>query len=90
MPRLSLGNKILFYILAIIFAMLSLADVIYGLFPFLVGIIISTVSAIIFFGACYYLIRDINYGITEKIKPAIYENPFMNRVFSDYKYRTVL
>lgn len=89
-PSLSSGKKILCYTLAIIFVILSLADVIYGLFPFAVRIIIDTAAAIIFFGACYYLIRDINYGIREKLKPAIYENPFTNRVFSDYKYRTML
>lgn len=89
-PSLSSGKKILCYTLAIIFVILSLADVIYGVFPFAVRIIIDTAAAIIFFGACYYLIRDINYGIREKLKPAIYENPFTNRVFSDYKYRTML
>lgn len=88
-PALRLRYRLLLYILTIVFAALSLLNVINAIFPYIIGIICYTLAGCTLFATCYYLVRDIC-RMREKVKPGVKANPFANRVTTDYRYRTVL
>lgn len=90
MPYLNLGCRLLLYAATVVLAALSLMDTIWDILPDFAGIMIYVMAACTLFCACCYLVRDIKYGIKEKIKPGIKANPVTNRLAGDYRYRTVL
>lgn len=89
-PVLRLPYRILLYLLTIVFAALSLVNVIMETFHFMIGITFYVCAAITLSASCYYMAINIRYSVKEKIIPVIEANPFTNRVTKDYRYRTVI
>lgn len=89
-PTLRLRCKLLLYAMTILFALLSIVNVINEMFPDVVGILCYILAACTLVVSCYYLIADMKYGVKQKIKPGIEANPFTKRVSRDYRYRTVV
>lgn len=89
-PALRLCYRILLYLSALFFVVLSLLQVVTEVFHSILGIAIYALAAIALFLACYYLAVDVRYGIKEKVKPGINANPFTRRLAGDYRYRTVM
>ena len=89
-PDLNLPSKLLLYTATVLFSALSLIDVICNRFPFAVGIVFYILAAAALTASCYYLINDLMYGVKGKLRPGIEKNPIAKRIFSDYRYRTVL
>lgn len=69
---------------------LSLLHVSVNCFSYIAGIICYVLAAVTFTVSCYYIIVHIRQDIRETIKPAIAANPYMNRVTTDYRLRTIL
>lgn len=90
MPGLKLRYKLLLYLLTILFVTLSLIQVITETFDNPVGIAVYSLATITLFLSCCYLAPDLRYGIREKVRPGIEENPFTRRLTGDYRYRTVM
>lgn len=89
LPHLSVVARLLLYILTIIFAAVSLMNVIQGLFPYFVGIMCYVLAGCSLSAACLYLIKDIRSGLRERVEQAIKARPFTRRLTADYRYRTV-
>ena len=89
-PNLRLRYKILLYLCMILSAALALADVIMGLFPFMVGIIIYVAAACTLFASCYYIVIDLRHGIKDVVKPTVKSNRYVGRLTTDYRLRTLL
>ena len=89
-PKLGLWRKLLLYLATVVFAALSLADVIWEMFPAAVGILFYTLAAITFAASCCYLISDLTGGVSGRLRPEIEKHSFVKRVVTDYRYRTVL
>ena len=88
-PSLRFRYRLLLYLLTIVFAVLSLVNVIMETFHFIIGIVFYVCAAITLSASCYYMVINIRYRIKEKIIPVIEANPFTRRVTKDYRYRTV-
>lgn len=69
---------------------LSLLHVSVNCFSYIAGIICYVLAAVTFTVSCYYIIVHIRQDIRETIKPAIAANPYMNKVTTDYRLRTIL
>lgn len=89
-PALKLEYRLLLYIVTIIFAVLSLVNVVLEAFHFIVGIAFYVCAAVTLSASCYYLTVNIRHSVREKIVPGIEANPLANRVTKDYRYRTVI
>lgn len=89
-PEMKVQFRLLLYLASLIFGALSIAETLYGYFHPAIDIIIYVIAACGIFSSCYYLVYDFTYGIRVKIRPAIESNDFTNRVYKDYRYRTVL
>jgi len=59
-------------------------------FAYPIEIAIYVLAACTLFSGCYYLVSDVQYGIKEIIKPQIVENPYTNRIVTDYSLRIVI
>lgn len=59
-------------------------------FSYFAGIICYVLAAVTLTASCYYIIVHIRQDIRETIKPAIAANPYMNKVATDYRLRTIL
>lgn len=90
MPKLRIGYRILLYFSMILFATLSLLNVTVKCFSYIMGIAIYVLAAVTLFTGIYYLVIDFRFGIKETLKPAVISNPYVNKVASDYRLRTVL
>lgn len=89
-PGLRIGFRLLLYIITLFFCVLSIAETIYGYFHFAVDIVIYVIAACSLTAACYYLIQDLRGGVKEIIRVVTEGNELANRLYSDYRYRTVL
>ncbi|MFT4005662.1 MAG: hypothetical protein QM683_08485 [Lacrimispora sp.] len=89
-PQLRVKFRLLLYLASLIFGALSIMETILGYFYPVVDIIIYVIAACGIFLSCYYLICNFNYGIRLKVRPVIESNDFTNRVYKDYRFRTVL
>lgn len=89
-PALRLRYRLLLYLLTVIFGVLSLVQVIAEIFCFAVSIVIYVAAAVTLFVSCYYLMLDIRYGATKKVKRGIEAHAFTRRMAGDYRYRTVM
>lgn len=89
-PKLKVQFRLLLYLASLIFGALSIAETLYGYFYPAIDIILYVIAACVIFSSCYYIIYDFTYGVKLKIRPVIESNSFTNRVYKDYRYRTVL
>ncbi|MGL6198877.1 MAG: hypothetical protein ACRC3H_08080 [Lachnospiraceae bacterium] len=78
------------YFFMVLFVSLSLISMIFNCFAYPIEIAFYVLAACNLFSGCYYLISDVQYGIKEIIKPQIVENPYTNRIVTDYRLRTVI
>lgn len=90
LPKLKLRFRLLLYLATLISCILSVAESVSGYFPFAIEIIIYVVAAVSLAAACFYLVQDIQRGMKGIVNPVIEGNALVNRVYSDYRYRTVL
>lgn len=89
-PMPPFGIRLVFYLAAVVFAVLSCLQAADGRFGMILGVGIYVLAAVMLAVSCCYLVLDIRYGIKEKVKPGIEANPFANRMTKDYHYRTVM
>ncbi len=90
MPVLRLRYRLLLYLLTAVFVTLSLIQVAAEVFCSIAGIVIYVLAAVTLgFSSCY-LVKDMRYGVKEKVRPGIAANPFTRRMAADYRYRTVM
>ena len=68
MPVLKLRYRLILYILTIIFIILSLIQVVYERFGYVLGILVYVLAAVTLFASCYYLVLALRYGVREKVK----------------------
>lgn len=102
MPRLNIRNRVLLYFTMILSAALALANVALECFSFVTGIVIYVLAACSLFSSAYYLFFDIRDGMKNaaEMKSSVIasnpfvtklvENPYINKVASDYRLRTVV
>lgn len=90
LPKLHMGFRLLLYFITLVFGILSIAEAMYGFFVFAVDIIIYVMAACSLTVACCYLIQDIAGVIKNIVRSVIEGNTLANRVYSDYRFRTVL
>lgn len=90
MFALRLRYRLALYLLTILFATVSLVQVVTDVLTNVVGIAVYAMAALTLFGACYYLAVDLRSGVKEKVRMGINANPFTRRMAGDYRYRTVM
>lgn len=90
LPKLRVGFRLLLYAITLFFCVLSIAETVYGYFSFMVDIVIYVVAAVSLTVACFYLIQNIKEGIRRSLRAVTEGNVLVNRVYSDYRFRTVL
>ena len=88
MPKLRMMQKILLYLGTALFAVLALADVVLGLFPYAVGIAVYVMAAITLFSSVYYLVGDFRHEYKDVVKPKVTSNPYVGKLTSDFRLRT--
>lgn len=89
-PSLPLRYRIFLYLITLVCIALSLLHVSVNCFSYIAGIICYVLAAVTLTASCYYIIVHIRQDIRETIKPAIAANPYMNKVTTDYRLRTIL
>lgn len=89
LPKLYIWQRILLYLITIVFAALAIIDVVIKTFNQLVGIAIYVGAAVTLAASCYYFVTNISHSDGDSILPGIEANPFINRIRKDYYYRTV-
>ena len=62
----------------------------FACFPHFAGVLFYVLAATTLTASCYYIAIHIRQGIREIIKPAIAANPYMHKVTTDYRWRTIL
>lgn len=90
LPKVRVKFRLLLYFFTLIFAILSIAETVYGFFVFAVDIVIYVMAACSLTFTCCYLVQDIIAFFKNIVRPVIEENALANRVYSDYRFRTVL
>lgn len=90
LPEIKIKFRLLLYFVTLIFCILSVAETVCGYFPFAVEIVIYVAAAISLVFACFYLVKDMKRGMKGIARSVIEGNMLANRVYSDYRYRTVL
>lgn len=90
LPEIKTKFRLLLYFVTLIFCMLSIAETVFGYFPFALEIVIYVVAAISLAFACFYLVQDMKRGMKGIARSVIERNMLVNRVYTDYRYRTVL
>lgn len=90
LPQLRVRFRLFLYFFTLLFCILSIAETVYGFFDFAIDIVIYVMAACSLTVACCYLMQDIIGGIKKIVRLVIEGNALANRVYSDYRYRTVL
>lgn len=90
LPKLRMGVRLLLYFFTLLFGVLSIVETVYGFFPVIIDIVIYVIAACGLAVSCCYLIKDVRRGIRGIVTTATERNALVNRVYSDYRYRTVL
>lgn len=90
LPEIKIKFRLLLYFVTLIFCMLSVAETVFGYFPLAIEIVIYVAAAISLAFACLYLIQDMKRGMKGIARSVIEGSMLANRVYSDYRYRTVL
>lgn len=89
-PKIKGRFRLLLYLVTLVFCMLSVAETVLGYFPFAIEIVIYVAAAVSLSVTCFYLAGDLKRGVKAIVRPVIERNVLANRVYSDYRYRTVL
>ena len=90
LPKIKGKFRLLLYLVTLVFCILSVAETVFGYFPFAIEIAIYVIAAVTLTVTCFYLVGDLKRGVKEAVRPVIEGNALANRVYSDYRYRTVL
>lgn len=90
LPKIKGKFRLLLYLVTLVFCALSVAETVFGYFPFAAEIAIYVIAAVTLTAACFYLAGDLKRGIRDVVRTVIEGNAMVNRVYSDYRYRTVL
>lgn len=90
LPKIKGKFRLLLYLVTLVFCALSVAETMFGYFPFAIEIAVYVIAAVTLTAACFYLAGDLKRGIREVVRTVIEGNALANRVYSDYRYRTVL
>lgn len=90
MPRLRLRYRMLLYLFMLVFASLSLINVIFDCLPDIAEIGCYGLAAVTLAAGGYYLVIDIGGNAGKAVKAGVQANPYVNRVASDYRLRTVV
>lgn len=90
LPKIKIRFRLLLYLVTLIFCILSVAETVFGYFPLAIEIVIYVVAAVSLTAACFCLAQDVQKGMQGIVRPVIEGNALANRVYSDYRYRTVL
>lgn len=89
-PQLGTVRRVLLYLAALAFSVLSLLQAGYSILPQPAGVMIYILAAGTLSGACAYLYRDLRYGAVKKLLDILKEKPLGARFLEDYKFRTIL
>lgn len=89
-PKIKGKTRLFLYLVTLISCVLSVAETIFGYFPFAIEIVIYVLAAVSLSVTCFYLAGDLKSGVKAVVRPVIEGNVLANRVYSDYRYRTVL
>lgn len=90
LPELPIKFRLLLYFFTLIFCILSITETVYGFFIFAVDIVIYVMAACSLAATCCYLIKDGIGSIKKIVRPVIEGNALVNKIYSDYRFRTVL
>lgn len=90
LPKIKGKFRLLLYLVTLVFCALSIAETMFGYFSFAIEIVIYVIAAITLAATCCYLAGDLKRGIRRFVRTVIEGNALANRVYSDYRYRTVL
>lgn len=90
LPALKWPVRVLLYFITFLLSGFSLAAVLFYSFCKMIETAVYVAAGCGLALSCCYLIRDLRYGVKEKIRPGIESNTFIWRMTSDYRYRTVL
>lgn len=88
--KVSIGKRILIYIIAIIVSITSLLQVQMVFLPNVLGVVLYCLAGAFLAAGVFYMVRDVLYLKKHKIRPTIEKNHFANRLSKDYYYRTVM
>nr|WP_294493461.1 hypothetical protein [uncultured Mediterraneibacter sp.] len=83
-------NHLTVYLGAVVISVLSILQVSRELLPRAIGIAVYFLAGVLLAVSCIFLYQDLKKGIVEKILNNIKKNPFGERFFDDYTFRTVL
>lgn len=90
LPKLRMRVRLFLYFFTLLFGVLSIVETVYGFFHIVIDIVIYVIAACSLAVSSFYLIKDIRGGIREMVTTVTEKNVLANRVYSDYRYRTVL
>lgn len=90
LPELRMHFRLLLYVIALFLGVLSVVESIHGYFFYALDIVIYVLAACSLVAAVAYLLQGFIQIIKKTVGPVIESNAFANRVYSDYRYRTVL
>lgn len=89
-PVLRLRYRILLYLLTLVFAVVSLFNVVTEHFSDAIGIVFYALAGCTLFASSYYLAVNIKHSINKKIKSAILTNPLASKMAAEYRFRTIV
>ncbi len=90
MPRLRLRYRLLLYFFMLVFITLSMISVILDCFPEIASIGCYVLAAVTLAAGGYYLVIDIGWNAGKAVRSGVVANPYVSRVVSDYRLRTVV
>ena len=89
-PKLSLGKRVVLYLVTVAASALCLLNVLNEFLPELVEYLIYTVTGCVLALSCCYIVFDIKYLMKHRIKPLIRGNHVTYRFTNDYRFRTII
>ncbi|WP_099468707.1 cation transporter [Konateibacter massiliensis] len=89
LPNIKVQFRLLLYLASLLLGVLSIAETVYKYLPYAADIMIYIIAAGGMILSCYYLIYDFTHGVRARIRSWIEGNRFTNRLYMDYRYRTI-
>ena len=70
LPKIKGKFRLLLYLVTLVFCALSVAETMFGYFPFAIEIAVYVIAAVTLTAACFYLAGDLKRGIREVVRTA--------------------
>lgn len=89
LPKLPAGVRLLLYLGVLLLGCFSIWEASYSFFSPAADMAVYVAAALGLTAACCYLLQDIK-AFRKKVRELIQKNALTNRIYTDYRYRTVL